>query len=360
MSIWLKDGALVRSRIRVGAAASFAVLICASSLNQTTGQNPATDEILNRVRQGLNHRHQQMSPIWVRFDLHVNQTKDWWEATRPEKDSGDKRLSYQIAEFAFKGNKCFWKVENIDADLSEWAREDFLVYNGEVEITQSNSPRQYLITRTRTGHQLAEPPLAVVGEDDLRLLLNQWAEGKWKFKKVVATQMTEQGEDLILLDILFPPPGWRNKYWLLPDNDFQVRRYEQYDGNGKPVNKGIALEVSNEKGIPYPTRGKKDHYMGGGKLGFTVDFQVRSIESQPGKIPDSLFIFEFPEDASVYDEDLKVFVRNTDLTESHLAEVIRRAGGHRNLWREWWFLLGLVLTLAACGVAVRRWRRSRN
>ncbi len=235
-----------------------------------------------------------------------------------------------------------------------------MLYNGEIEITQSSFPGQYLITRAPTGHQLAEPPLAVVGEDNLRILLNQWREGKWKFKKVVATEMTDPGENVLLLDILFPPPGWRNKYWLLPDNDFQVRRYEQYDGNGKPVNKGIALEMSNNERIPYPTRGKYDHYMGGGELGYTAEFEVASIETNPRKIPDGLFIFEFPDNASVFDQDMKVFVRNTDLTESHLAEVIRRAGGHRNLWQEWWFLLGVVGGAAGLGVGFVRWRKKRN
>jgi hypothetical protein len=164
---------------------------------------------------------------------------------------------------------------------------------------------------------------------------------------------------VLLLEILFPPPGWRNKYWLLPDNDYQVLRYEVQNGKGEPVDKGLTQEITNEKGVFYPIRGKNDHYMAGAKLGFTIEFQVSSIETKPRKIPDSLFIFEFPEDASIYDQDLKVFVRNTDLTESHLAEVIRRAGGHRNLWQEWWFLLGLVLVLSAGGVAVVWWRKKR-
>jgi hypothetical protein len=100
--------------------------------------------------------------------------------------------------------------------------------------------------------------------------------------------------------------------------------------------------------------------MAGGRLGYSAEFHVTSIETTVGKIPDRLFTFEFPEDASVFDQDLKVYVRNTELTESHLAEVIQRAGGHRNLWEQWWFLLAACLAITGLGVCYVKWRARRT
>ena len=77
-------------------------------------------------------------------------------------------------------------------------------------------------------------------------------------------------------------------------------------------------------------------------MGKSIDFEVDTIETRPVKIPDGLFQFDIPKTASVWDDDLKVTVRNTEVTESHLREVVARAGGHYG-W-DWW-----------CGC---RWRRS--
>ena len=63
------------------------------------------------------------------------------------------------------------------------------------------------------------------------------------------------------------------------------------------------------------------------------------------KIPDGLFQFDIPKTASVWDDDLKVTVRNTEVTESHLREVVARAGGHYG-W-DWWVWLSLAAVVAA-------------
>jgi hypothetical protein len=299
-----------------------------------------------------------MNPIWVRYEVDRSETKEWIQSFGG-KHPAVAKFSHNSIEYALKGDKSLWKCEYGDESRSPWDKENFMLYNGEIEVSKGNS-NQFLITRNRTGHQFPDAPLDVVGENRLRGLLNDWSQGKWKFKEVVQTELTQSGENVLLLDILFPPPGWRDKYWLLTDKDYMVQRSELYNDKRDRFETGVAQEISNVNGIAFPVRGKTEHFLRDGKLGYTAEFRATSVESKASKIPDRLFEFEFPEEASVYDQDLKVFVRNTDLMESHLTEVIRRAGGHRYLWTEWWFLLAVVLVLTTSGFGFVLWRRKRR
>ena len=199
-----------------------------------------------------------------------------------------------------------------------------------------------------------ETPFRIGGERQLLSDLTYWASGN----PVHASVVPEGGENGATVVEVRYPNGAHNKYWLLPEKGWAIRRREANNATG-PMNFSDVKETGVFHGIPYPKQGRGGNYMNTGALGATVEFEVDSIETRAALIPDSLFLVDIPKTASVYDGDLHVTVRNTEVQESHLKEVVARAGGHGG-WGWWlWALVG-VFVLAFAGLAVWFFRRGKR
>jgi hypothetical protein len=184
-------------------------------------------------------------------------------------------------------------------------------------------------------------PTEYTQEDRLWLTLDKWSKDKTLITHSSVTTSLIDDERVMSLE-LFYPSKWRSIYRLVSDHDYTIASFEEYnDRNQLAIKSGATYE--NYKGIFYPKQGYQDAY-DRGTLVTKMSFVVDSIETRPSCIPDTLFTFAFPKDASIWDDDNKIMVRNTEVTESHLKEVIARLNPRTNLWLAW-------LNVAALGIA---------
>ncbi len=208
----------------------------------------------------------------------------------------------------------------------------------------------YTIKKQPDRGYTSASPFEVVGERQLLSDLSYWSSGG----AVHFSVMPEGGANGATVVEFRYPTGPHSKYWLLPTKGWGIRRREAYNASG-PMNFSDVKETGVFHGIPYPKQGRRENYMNTGELGATVDFDVDSFETRAAQIPDSLFLVDIPKTASVYDGDLHVTVRNTEIQESHLKEVVARAAGRG--WGWWlWAAVG-VFVLALAGLAAWLYRR---
>lgn len=318
------------------------------------GEETPETKVLQEVLHVIETRRERMNPLWVRYEVHRIVTPAWQKGAR-----GGREDSHSEAEYACKGTKTRSWVAPGNSGAGR--QEDFIIFNGEVQIQPSNKENEYILSKAPSVKRTAPSPLSITGADGFFQSLKSWQAGKTKIAGLSVTRgQDKDDEPLAVVEIRYGT-GWRNKAWLLPDRGYALRRIEVYNAKDEFVDRSQVLEFMTVNGLIYPKRGQSEHFLAGGKLGFTETFQVSRLETEAGKIPDSLFRFDVPEGASVWDDDLKVMVRNTELTQSHLNEVLLRLGTPQSLWKKWWFLGGTTVGVALFGyVGLRWWRRRKG
>ncbi len=337
-------------------ASGIAVLFFASAGGQANGVEQDAD-MLRRIDKALEARRQTLNPIWVTYELDYSETAFWQQINGKKKDVGDESWRVEAA-VAWKGEKHWSWAKSERARLPEDNKESFVVFNGEVEIRPSNEKDVFMLRRRHDGNQVAETPFGLVGEDLVRSSVKLWVEGKMKVILKWA-ESVEADKKIGTLEFSTPDRKWKGKYIFLLDRGFLLRRFEHSDGDGKPLDRGEALEFREFEGISIPVRGKMEHFAQGGKLCYSTTFQVRSVETKAGNIPDRLFQFELPPQSKFWDEDLKVMVRDTEATESHLKEIVARLTP-RPVWKDWLLVGGGLAFASAFGFVLMRWRRARR
>ncbi|MCI0456779.1 MAG: DUF4381 domain-containing protein [Gemmataceae bacterium] len=296
-----------------------------------------------------------MNPIWVRYELATLETAAWQRVFH-EKEAGEVRIAVE-GEFARKGTKRRSWGRRADPRLPAAFQEYFVLYNGEIQIRPSGKEREYIISKQSPADYAAETPLYVAGEEDFHDNLRGWVNGKYKAPKVSLSETVDSAGEKVVAVQITAATGEKYKAWLLPEQGHVLQRYERYNQGGGLAGRSEVQEFMTVNGFVYPKRGRWEHFTRDHGLGFMTTFVVKSLETEPRKVPDSLFQFELPKDASVWDDDLKVLVRNTELAQSHLEEVIRRAGPPRRWWQPWWGWAGLAGVVLLLVFAFRWYRR---
>jgi hypothetical protein len=316
---------------------------------RTEGKSEKGAELVGKLIQRYQQRQNQLTPIWVRFHLNIFESPVF----RDKISGGIQREEFRATvegEYARKGNKTrSWKTSQVAPD--DWQREWFTIFTGELSIYPSNQPNTYFITKKPTNNYACSTPFLLAREEHILAVLSHFATDE-----VVVTSCTntahQSGEDLVVLEMLFPKTKWHDKCWVFPGKEWAIYRYESYDASNQLANDCLVEEYDTCRGVYYPKSGVERFYING-KPEKTTDFKVDSIENESSRIPDSLFQFTFPQDSTIWDDDLKVYVRRTELTQSHLDEVVRRAGTNGRNWFAWLFTAG---ALAGISIIVIGWR----
>ena len=332
------------------------VIFCLSAAPLATAQQPNKDQVLRTVLEAFGKRVEKTNPIWVQLEWTHLETEDWQRVARRAKKP-EPQTWVEEWEFARKGTKTrVWQRQH-RAGVNEWSRDQFRIYNGEIEISPSNEKNVFVVSTTpdKVLNLADASPFDIVGEETLHGFLKLWAKGQAQVTVRADSETREMGERVRVVELDAPKTKWKDKCWFLPEKDWILLRQESYNEKGGPVDKWRGSDYREAQGLFYPKQGRHEHYLANGALGYTVLVDVKLVEVAANKIPDSLFEFEIPKDASVYDNDLKVMVRNADLTQSHLDEVIKRIAPSPPLWRRWW----LITASAACLIllaSVAYWR----
>ncbi len=334
--------------------------LCALFPARLCAQENAPKERLRLFSQALAARFQQSNPIWVRFQFEKFDSAELLTALNRRKQASDLRYKAQ-AEYARKGTKTrsWWRYD--DPTMRSWLGEDFILYNGEISIRLSNQENVFLISKAPAQGRVPELPTYVSAEDPLRDFLASWEAGQEELTNVTVKEEQQDGHDPVLhFGWTGRKSQWSGHCWVVPSKNWMIRKLEQRAPPGRLVIVHEIDEYITSDGLYYPKRARRTSFYDNGRVESRTDIDVESVETQASRIPDSLFQFELPKGSQLWDEDLKVMVRDTELTESHLAEVIRRLGPPRSPWVTWmWASLSVGVLALAGWVLLRIWRRRR-
>jgi hypothetical protein len=331
----------------------FLVILLLLIANRAPAQED-NESFLKRIIKIYDDRQEQFNPIWVRYQLNRFESPAWQKAFGRKLPA----LRWTIqAEFAQKGNKtrswCNRKHPSFaPLDISE----DFFVFTGDITIGVSNQKNTYFISKKKEEKYAAETPWSLSGEENLLKGLKWWKAKQPELPGMIIRDQEIDGKKNILLQWTDSSTTWKVTCWFLPDQGWLLRAQEIRNETGVVIDRSEVQETETVGGIVFPKRIEKEHFIKGGELATKDIMQVSTIETQPSKIPDRLFQYEFTKDDVLWDNDLKVVVRQPEVYQSHLKEVIERAGPPKRPWISW-----LVLTLlVVCGTVAIAWRLRRQ
>jgi hypothetical protein len=150
--------------------------------------------------------------------------------------------------------------------------------------------------------------------------------------------------------------AWVHKVTLKPAPAYLIIRSETLNKDGGLVDRNEAWNYQDVRGQMVAQDGKQTHYMKGNRIGFSVEFHVDSFKTHPSEIPDDLFSFKFPEDATIFDADRQLTLRNTAASQKEWDAIVRLAGPARSLWKTWLLWLSTGGLIAVTCVALLFWR----
>ncbi len=335
--------------------------VCAWSADRILFAVPnSPEDALREIHKGLVARDEQLNPVWVRFRVTRQESAEWMRGFGGGKAADERRWEAE-GEYARKGEKVRTRTRLLAPEpASDWAREQTFLYNGEIEVRPAAIENMYLLSRKWEKLQAIEQPLEITGENTLRALLQNWIEGKEKFTRVSAAETERQDGKRVFALEWYNPEKWRFRLQVLPDDGWALKRWESFDERKEFVDRCEVEQFETVSGIVLPKTGRAEHYMKGNVLGTSTHFAVESVETQASRVPDSLFQYEFPPDAVLYDMDNKVSIRSSVAAESYLAEIVRRLGPPRRQWLKWVGVVAGGFGLLIAGGAAVRWRRRRG
>ncbi len=328
--------------------------------NLARGDQPST-EALRHLTEGLKARAGAMDPLWVKYRLIVYESAEF-QKQMGTKDPKDTTITAQC-EYAYKKLKTRRRFVPEDPAKRNWAGADFYIYTGEVTVHPLGENQVYAISKSALPYNLGPLPTEVAGEKVLLGDLQYWAQNPVSAEVLNVFEPSSDGGD----PALHLRWRWGEGHVLYdcrvaPSEGWTLHGFDDYWRDGKLCRTRRVADFLTSGGLHYPRKGVQTDYGSDGALHRRTEFEVQCLETRESRIPDSLFEFEVPKGCQVWDEDLKVMVRDTALTESHLAEVIRRLAP-RSAWSRWfwyWFSAAIAAPCALLCIALHRLvRRSR-
>jgi hypothetical protein len=308
----------------------------------TIGQNSRTEEIVGEIIRKYQNREEQLNPVWVRFHLKHYESANFRKAVTKGLEQQEFHASVN-GEFARKGNKTrSWAT--FEQPKTEWEGDWFTIFTGEISIYPSNQANVYIVTKKQTGNYACSTPFQLGRENHILETLGLLTKGKSVVTSCTET-VEESGEKIVVLEWSSLKTNWRDKCWLLSSKDWAIQKYQSFDDKNQLMNDLSVTEFETFRGTVFPKCGIESLYLQG-KQERTTEFFVDTFENESTKIPDKLFQYTFPKGSSIWDNDLKVYVRNTELTQTHLDEVVRRAGG--DTWSVTWWFFGSAAFCVSC------------
>jgi hypothetical protein len=312
-------------------------------------------EILEQVLTSYRARRDQRNPIWAKYALsHYESALSG--AGPPGQKTRDLHWTVR-GGFAQKGVKTrVWADSRYPLDNAHWKDAPWALYNGEVSIQAGNQEKTYILSRKPIHTMFAERPTSISREEALLETLERWQADQASIAGVQARTSSHKGQVVLELELGYPSK-WRSKYRLLPDDEHVIKSVEEYNARGELAFRSEVADYQSFGGILYPTRGFREEYVGS-RLDAKVSFETESLETRASQIPESLFQFEVPGDALIWDEDRMLMVRYADIAHSHLNDLVRRLGP-RNLWLAWLNVAALIavgILATLIGVRLRQRR----
>jgi hypothetical protein len=303
--------------------------------------------LLTDLIKAFDERQAQLEVCWVKYKTEHYESLGWQQALGNIISKPDLRYTSEV-EFASKGAK----KRSYSAPTPRQRKEYLYIFNGELSVKPAIGDHVFAVSREHDATIAPESPLSYTGELPLYKGLKQVQSGEVKLTKFV-TRGREN--DALVFEIHYGT-GWRNKCWILPDRSYSLRRYEVYTPKGL-TSVSEANDFFESDGIVYPKSGRRKNYGVDSALGATFEFEVTHFETKPSRILDSLFEYDLPKGAAVWDSDNKTYVRNAGAVQTHLDAALSRLGQQPHRWHRWlWWVVPPVLISLAALVVLRRRR----
>jgi hypothetical protein len=305
--------------------------------------------------------------IKYRFDVHYKPGMFSGE-TKPSSESrNSKGLDITAhCEMALKGSRSYMKRDGPINDGGVAKNVEPIVFVFDGKNSYENVFSRYKTSSKHSPHKV-ESPWTINGQDDARRSLENWATGDFntgraKSDVIVRNEKGPKGEPLLRLERVpkVRQPGW--VIWLLPELEYALFKKEVYDPDGSLLRRydQCTYQVIDKKVFPksgvWTLFGKDAN--GKPEVSMRYTLNVESIETDPSKIPDSLFQMDIPKDKPVIDMDTKTIIADPKAIQEHLDRLASEVPGRRQ--REWWPAILGVVVLAVAVVGLTYWLRRRN
>ncbi|MBY0231712.1 MAG: hypothetical protein K2W96_20695 [Gemmataceae bacterium] len=347
--------------------ASLACLLgCALNLTGFGSQKPVR---LDEIRHSADQRQTQFKNVRVKYRVHEFVSKQMQAdlaSPRPPQAPpspvpvSDLRFTV-TAEFTRKGDLARAEHEGpsvAETVLRPSSHPIVSVYNG--RRTLRHIDRLYSISAKAKAFSNYATPWDCSGEKAFRAVLDLLDRKKIAEKDIKITEGEQAGE--VVLEVVYETK-WRNRFWLLREFGYVVKRAEIFNANGFLAYRYHGVEHEIVDGVPYPKKATCSYYkdIGGEAVLYEENrAEVESITTNRSEIPDSLFEMDIPKDAEIFDEDEQKFIRNPERLQRVLDEIAAESPRAVNT-RFWnWVWLALAGTVAIVGVLlIWRWRARR-
>ncbi len=348
-------GLNVRRVLRCHAAAVAGCFLVVASASG----GPVEEKALRTIYDTLVVQEEQRNPLRMRYQVDRFQSQAFLAAGIRPDAQGDLHWSEDV-EYARKGEKTWQWVHTSHPDYkTEWARTQFRLFNGEIEVTPGAQEKTYQISRKRSGMHEAQLPTEITGEDEVRRLLQEWSKGLSSITQLtIQEKQGGDGRPVLSCSWVYPLSKWTVRIEFIAGEWNVLKSYETIHSDGTLLGRHVVEEYAHAGGVTYPKRGTHEQYDQLRHLLVRTSFEVQSAETRASEIPDSLFTMVFPDDAVIWDVENKVYVRNADAAQSHLEEALRHLGPRKTPWALWiGTATGSLAALVLTAWLLRRWRR---
>lgn len=221
-----------------------------------------------------------------------------------------------------RGGKIRESSEERDSKLM--GKVSFLLSNGKNTFWPHFQDKCFNMSSGPPKFHVCLTPTEVMGENALYKSIESAESGRDAATSIAIRSVQQENQDLVVT-FFFPKSKWTNRVSFVPSMGYAIRSLSVIDERGRLLGRSTVDEFYGPDVGFYPRKGIIESFLP--SLGnnqppqMTQRFEVVAT-CDPSAVPESTFAFAFPKGSQFYDTDLGVWVRDVDLVESHLNDVV--------------------------------------
>lgn len=338
--------------------------LLSTALTQAT---TSAEQQLREIRSVLEARSQGRNPIWVKCRVEQFESAQSARLLTQRVPANAPGLADEVRdiqwttlwEVARKGPLFRGSFVPVTRALFSPKEPMVNVFNGTRTVTRIG-PDRYMVSKDPRAAVTFGSPWTVSGEDVFLRDLNRWATGAFKVARIIIEEEKDSAGRALLRVELHSPNGYLRKAWLSPEESYAIYRCQSWNPNGQLTGQSFADSYRMVDGVPYAESGTDEYYAVDepGLVLRRTSFKLESIVTDASQIPDSLFDLPIPRDAQIYDEDLKMTLRDPAQVQAYLDRLARLLPPRPRPWR--WMIgaaAALLSVLVALLIIARKYRR---
>ncbi|MBX9622905.1 MAG: hypothetical protein K2X82_03740 [Gemmataceae bacterium] len=312
------------------------------------------------VRAALADRERARQPVHMRYAIDYDISPAYLTSITASPTPLDRGLAYrEVVEYVRKGERVIQRVTGPKiqppARLADRARPEWALFDGASSF-RSERPDYVL---TCKGYQMVvRDPDDYSGERTLRQIVAEAVAGNMTLASI-RDEPGAGGEAACRLEFVSQDRTRTTVSRTHPHLSHAVASLELFGKGGVALWRHSECRYREVGGVAYLEAAKFQIYDGADNKRtllaedrFTLEF----LETDPRKIPDSLFEVQIDRNATVFDEDLRSPVASADRIQAVLDAASAAAAPTAESSRWWWWLAAAV-AVGGILVAVRRARR---